>query len=109
MYGYSRRSAWILHDIARVRGAPREPEGGARAAMRRSPKRTCGCTLTGQNNGQARTTARIPTTYHRSLLLRCDLDLASVLTEINSAAAKAGSVLADAWRAVFFILQALVS
>ena len=63
------------------------------------------CMRSGQNNGQARTTAKVPTTYHLSLLLRSDLDLASVLTEINSAAAKAGSVLADAWRAVFFILQ----
>ena len=42
-----------------------------------------------------------PTTYHLSLLLRSDLDLASVLTEINSAAAKAGSVLADACNPVF--------
>ena len=99
------KGACDLHDVARVRAAPREPDGGAWEAMRQSPKRTCRCMLTGQNNGQARTTARIPTTYHRSLLLRCDLDLASVLTEINSAAAKAGSVLADAWCAVFFVLQ----
>ena len=63
--------------------------------------RTCRCMLTDQNNGQARTTARVPTTHHLSLLLRSDLDLASVLTEINSAAAKAGSVLADACNPMF--------
>ena len=65
--------------------------------------------LAGQNNGQARTTAKVPTTYHLSLLLRSDLDLASVLAELNSAAAKAGSVLADACNPVFLHSASVVS
>ena len=51
----------------------------------------------GQNNGQG--TQYIPP----ALLLRSALDLASVLTEINSAAAKAGSVLADAYNILFSV------